>query len=488
MKTTIRGVGTPEPVLGTNFALTARGMSGSVESIGLAEATTRAATRNYLERAAAGHADSGVPVAVIGQLDVDLHVAPGVAPGETRGGAVGLPTLHVDMRDESTGYAVLYVDQATGASKWLLAGQRDDTTTQKRLVFELPQVVASGAAKPEASGSRGAIIGAMRALVKVVAWVTDPLVGAAAYAVAKAWETKRRPYGLRQVTDKGGLVQPEWSVFTGGPTLLLVHGTFSTPAAGFSGWIDGPAFAALHAQYGGRCLAFAHPTMHASPDENIDWLFGALPSDKSWTFDTVSHSRGGLVVRALAAFAATRDDCKVARMVMVAPPNFGTPLADARHWTTFLNAHTTLLVTSPDTVATIVAEGVLCLVKILGSGIADNLPGLAAMNLAGDYLPSLARRALAKTDGIYVVAADYSPANADALKQLMLGAADAAVDKFFDEANDLVVPTLGCSEGQLASSGFPIDVKHLAKLSGDTHHCNLFVNATVQQKLSDWLK
>jgi len=487
MKTAILGLGMPEPIPTTTFALTAPGMSGTVEAITPAEATSRAATRDVIESVATGDDSTGAPVAVIGQIELDLRIDPAAAAPGSRGGATGAPTLHVDMRDESTGYAALYVDEDTGAAKWLLDGRRDDTPTQKRLSFELPQVVQAGAPEPTQARSRGIVTATMRALVKVVAWVTDPLVGKAAFAVAKAWENKRRPYGLQQVTAEGELVAPDWSKFTGEATLLLVHGTFSTPAAGFAGWFGGPNFTAVHKEYGGRCLALAHPTMHASPDENVDWLFGALPPGKSWTFDTVSHSRGGLVVRALAARAAADNSCKISRMVMVAPPNFGTPLADASHWTTFLNAHTNLLITSPDTVSTIVAEGVLCLVKILGTGAADNLPGLAAMNLAGDYLPALARRIIANTDGMFAVAANYTPANRDALKQLMLSAADAAVDSFFTEPNDLVVPTLGCSQGSIVAAGFPIADNRLMKLSGATHHCNVFQNPTVQQQVSAWL-
>lgn len=485
MKTAIQGLGTPEPIPTTTFAITAPGMRGTVEAITPAEATSRAATRNFIEIAATGDDHTGAPVAVIGQIELDLRIA--AAAGESRGGTTGAPTLHVDMRDESTGYAALYVDEDTGAARWLLDGRRDDTPTQKRLSFELPQVVEGGAAEPAERASRGIVTATMRALVKVVAWVADPLVGATAFAVAKAWEDKRRPYGLQQITAGGELVAPDWSSFTEGTTLLLVHGTFSTPAAGFAGWFGGPHFAELHKRYGGRCLALAHPTMYASPDENVDWLFGALPSGKSWTFDTVSHSRGGLVVRALAARAHADNNCGISRMVMVAPPNFGTPLADASHWTTFLNAHTNLLVTSPDTVSTIVAEGVLCLVKILGAGVARNLPGLAAMNMAGDYLSSLARRTIANTDGMFAVAANYTPANRNALKQLMLSAADAAVDSFFTEDNDLVVPTLGCSEGSIVAAGFPISANRLIRLYGATHHCNVVQNPTVQQQLSAWL-
>ena len=488
MKIAVQGLGVPEPVPATGFALTAPGMTGTVESLTTAEATTRAALRSYIEQAASAITDAGAELAVIGQLQLELQLRPDRIATDTRGSTVGSPTLHVDMRDQSTGYAVLYVDEATGASKWVFSHTRDDRAAQKRLVFELPQVVDSSVRKSEPGGTRGIMTGTMRALVKVVAWVSDPLVGAAALAIAKRWETRRRPYGLHQVTDKGDLVDPDWSVFTGEPVLLLVHGTFSTPAAGFFGWLGKPPFVALHAQYAGRCLAFAHPTMHTSPDENVDWLLRALPPDKRWIFDTISHSRGGLVSRALAAQGAAKNACQINRMIMVAPPNFGTPLADAKHWTTFLNAYTNLLITAPDSVSTIVAEGVLCLVKILGSGIANNLPGLAAMNLAGEYLPSLANRTVGNPNGMFVVAADYSPSNLDALKKLMLSTADTAIDQFFNEPNDLVVPTLGCSEGPINSLGFPIEQGRVFKLTGSSNHCNVFEDSTVHRKLSTWLE
>lgn len=130
MKTAIQGLGTPEPIPTTTFAITAPGMRGTVEAITPAEATSRAATRNFIEIAATGDDHTGAPVAVIGQIELDLRIA--AAAGESRGGTTGAPTLHVDMRDESTGYAALYVDEDTGAARWLLDGRRDDTPTQKR--------------------------------------------------------------------------------------------------------------------------------------------------------------------------------------------------------------------------------------------------------------------------------------------------------------------------------------------------------------------
>ena len=128
----------------------------------------------------------------------------------------------------------------------------------------------------------------MRGLVTVVMWVTDPIVGAGVNAIAKVWEGRKRPYGLHQVAADGKMIEPDWSTFNGDTVLLLVHGTFSTPEAGFAGWLGQPAFAAIHKHYGGRCLAFAHPTMHTDPAENVDWLIKQLPKGKEWQFNTVS--------------------------------------------------------------------------------------------------------------------------------------------------------------------------------------------------------
>jgi pimeloyl-ACP methyl ester carboxylesterase len=378
---------------------------------------------------------------------------------------------------------VHYSDEITGADLWVFPND----INKPSLTFELPEAPPTPQPDSQAGGTRGFVTAAMRGLVTVVAWVTDPIVGLAASAAAKAWESRRRPYGLFQVKDTGQFVEPDWTTFSGEPVLLLVHGTFSTPQAGFNGWINTPAFAAIHKRYGGRCLALAHPTMHTDPAENVAWLIERLPKDRKWNFDTVSHSRGGLVVRELAARANEDGSCRINRIVMVAPPNFGTPLADAEHWTIFLNAHTSILTYAPDTVATVMSEGLLCLVKILGGGAARSLPGIAAMNLNAPYLLKLAPRAYSNPSGLFAIAANYSPDKAAQLKQMLANAGGAAIKDFFGEPNDMVVPTKGCSEGSLQSAGFPITGERLVRLDGAVHHCNLFEQQSVHDRLSQWL-
>jgi pimeloyl-ACP methyl ester carboxylesterase len=422
---------------------------------------------------------------IVGRLDIDIKPAsiqvPATTPGGTRGDEGPAPTaIVVAKRDETTAYALHYFDENTRTDMWVFPND----AKKSNLVFELPETLPA----PSAQGAtRAFITAAMRGLVTVVAWVTDPILGTAANAVAKAWENRRRPYGLHQVTEAGQMMEPDWSKFNGDPVLLLVHGTFSTPEAGFFGWLGTPNFAAVHKHYGGRCLAFAHPTMHTDPAENVAWMIDHLPKDKRWTFDTISHSRGGLVVRELAARAKIDGSCDVNRMVMVAPPNFGTPLASAAHWKTFLNVHTSILTYAPDTVATIVSEGLLCLVKIVGGAVVSGLPGLAAMNSEASYLQLLAPRAYSRPDELYAIASSYSPSRPEVIKLIAAKAADAVVDDFFKEPNDHVVPTKGCSEGSLSAVGFPIAPARLIRLGGEVHHCNYFEQTAVHGKLAEWL-
>jgi pimeloyl-ACP methyl ester carboxylesterase len=472
----------PEPTGSAGISIRAPGRTGTATSVPPGTSATRGARRDHIQDAVNAMADPNLGIA--GRIDIKIEPTtvqrPAVPDGTTRSDPAPPPAIVVSKRDDQTAYAVHYFDEESGADIWVFPIDPKQTD----LTFELPEAPPS-ASQEEPGGTRGAITAAMRGLVTVVAWVTDAVVSPAAKAVAKAWEDSRRPYGLFQVKQGGELVGPDWSTFDNGPTLLLIHGTFSTPGAGFDGWINNPAFAEINKRYGGRCLALAHPTMHADPAENIAWLMDHLPKDKQWNFDTVSHSRGGLVVRELAAHANQGESCRVNKLVMVAPPNFGTPLADADHWTTFLNAHTTILTYAPDTVATIVTEGLLCLVKILGGGVARGLPGIAAMNVEAKYLQELASRAYSNPAGLFAVAANYSPS--PAIKQILAKVGDKAVDSFFGEPNDMVVPTKGCSEGPLTSSGFPIPRERLLSLSGQVHHCNMFEQKAVHEKFAEWL-
>ena len=171
---------------------------------------------------------------------------------------------------------------------------------------------------------------------------------------------------------------------------------------------------------------------------------------------------------------------------MVAAPNRGTPLVDSHHWVDFIDRHTNLLVDLPDGVSTIFLEGVLCLVKIIGSGAVEGLPGLAAMDAKGEELISQ-RELDPGTTELYALVADFSPVAEPRLAALIKKAGDAAVDSFFGEANDIVVPTNGCFDLKDAK-GFPLPPERVHQFSdGTVNHVNFFNSARVRSTLAELL-
>ncbi|RYY82766.1 MAG: hypothetical protein EOO24_39885 [Comamonadaceae bacterium] len=379
---------------------------------------------------------------------------------------------------------MLYTDEA-GQSQWLFPQPRTDAAPAA--VFELPPTPPAAAPTGgDAEGGRGPVTAAMRGVARVVAWLAQPIVGAGARAIAAQWESGRRAHALWQVGPGGALVPPRWAGFVElGPTLLMIHGTFSTPQVGFAGWVGTPAFDALAARYGGRVLTLAHPSLSASPQDNIDWLLAQLPAGAPFggPLDIVCHSRGGLVARELAARAAAGQAPTVDRVCQVGAPNLGTTLADASRWTVFLDAHTQCLTVLPDSVSTIVLEGLLCLVKIVGTGVARGLPGLAAMDPLGEWLQTRGAQPVGAARW-YTIGANYTPdaaASAGLAQRLKRKLSDAAVDAFFAADNDMVVPSDGCHV-----PGVPV-TDSLKLAGGAVHHVNYFTAREVQDTLARWL-
>lgn len=469
--TVIQGLPQGERITGTTLTLRAPGHRGSVQPLQAAGGGRSGGDRLPLDAAAAL-----VDAAVVARTQIDLQPPPAVAAGG-RSGSGGPAELVVDARGDAA-YAVLQTDEA-GITRWLYPAA---SSTPQHQVFELP---AATPAAPARDGGRGEVTATMRRVVRVVSWLTAPIIGAGARALTRAWEERRRPYGLL-VPAPGGTWAPAAAPPGGGsprgPTLLLVHGTFSTPGEAFEGWVGTPAFDALATRYG-SVLALAHPSLSASPAENVDWMLAALPAIGSLAgpVDIVCHSRGGLVAREIAARAAEGHLPAVARVCQVGTPNLGTPLADAEHWTEFIDAYTGALVALPDTTATVLLEGVLCLVKIVGTGVSRGLPGLAAMDPAGDALAAL--RAAAGGTRWFSVGASYRAGQAaqGALARLHGSAKDAALRAFFEGDNDRVVPSDGCHQpGVQVADSLRIE-------GGVVDHCGYFRAPDVQAALARWM-
>ncbi|HVF06666.1 MAG TPA: alpha/beta hydrolase [Frankiaceae bacterium] len=403
----------------------------------------------------------------------------------------GVVEVEVPAPVEGWGQFLAVYDANTGTTSWEFAVDEDrpvvtsrGSTGRRRYAI----AVTRNDAAPAATAVRGPIGKALHKVVKVVAFkLFRPAAGAAAQWFAERYERANNPHELWVVPDDDirdvpPQPAPDWSALTGGPVLLLVHGTFSSARNGF-GSLDQKTVQILRDRYEGRVLAFDHPTISVNPLDNARWFFGQV-GDGLGPFDVMCHSRGGLVSRVLAGgHPDVRESLDVRRIVFVAAPNSGTPLASAPRMEAFIDTYTNLINLFPDHPVLNGIQAVIEVVKDVAAGALAGLPGLQAMRPGGPFLTAL-NDAGAGTPGVemFAIAADYEPADPGVKAWAVDAVADAA---FAQVANDLVVPTEGAYTAG-ACPGFPVDAT-LISPEDATHHCRYFGTDVVRGRLLDLL-
>ena len=164
--------------------------------------------------------------------------------------------------------------------------------------------------------------------------------------------------------------------------------------------------------YGDRIFAFDHFSISRTPEENVEMLLSGLP-DKTFTFDVITHSRGGLVLRNLverpAAFGASASRFTLGRAVLVAAPNEGTPLATPSRWEDTVGWVANLLEMFPENPFTTGAEFVANGLVWIAQHASGDLPGLHSMDGDGDLIRELQSPPGPPADRYSVLAANYSP-------------------------------------------------------------------------------
>lgn len=383
-----------------------------------------------------------------------------------------------------------------------------DSTTSSGLpatTFQLDKLRLSTGTGTEPTGTgRGLVDGALNIVLKVLIYpLIDPVLGAVAEHFATAWENQHRPHQFRTFEVPSYAQAPSPGTILGSTALLnllnrpaqaengerralvFLHGAFSQGHSAFNE-LPPELVDALHRKYGGRVVAFDHPTMSASPVENAQRFVQLLsPEVNNLTFDCICHSRGGLVARALAKeLAGHGQQLSLGKVIFCASPNYGTPLADGSRWRQLLDQVSTALnlLPPPAAAVTSVLEGLVTAVKIVGAAAVDGLPGLSAMN------PALLK-APADTDLnnklFYGICTNYEPSLSSGLALLLR---DEAVDVQMGEANDLVVPTVGVlSSGAVLDT--PLSPGHVFVFPpGDkVAHFNYFAQPETQERLKRWL-
>ncbi|WP_447739595.1 esterase/lipase family protein [Pseudomonas laurentiana] len=429
---------------------------------------------------------------------IDLRLTSSTSNGDTRTLRTisGQEMLEVGVPDfgDVYGHVVLNCDE-TGALTWHFP--EPDAGTQKRFLIPATPL----APRAQASAQSRGLIGVLgRKLLKVLVYpLLDPVLGAIADRIAGNWERSNRPYGFRDFSPenfRSPLATPlgsaDWARLSKKRALLFVHGTFSTAHACF-GDLDDHTFGVLHDSYEGRVFAFNHHTLSHDPTENIRSMLEMLPAAANLELDIVSHSRGGLVARALAEypspFGLDTQRVKVRRVVFAGVPNSGTPLADPEHMVAMIDRFTTVLNLFPSGPITETLEALITVIKVIGHGALKSLDGLASMRPDGEFLRTLNNGSPQGTE-YYALAANFEPRD-NGLKVLISGTiANTVLDRIFEDApNDLVVPELGVF-GANGSDAFPItDAARKLQLAASSGymHTNLFSSPTVQEQLLKWL-
>ncbi|MFT3860456.1 esterase/lipase family protein [Micropruina sp.] len=433
-------------------------------------------------------------------ITLDVAPVPHAPAGDGRSPVTDVDGLEVTVPDlgEDVAQVMLAVDE-NGAVSWnfpIDSGDRPAPTTRGSggsVRFIVPAFAAQP--DPGAGGANRSVFGLIgRKVLELVALplaglVVPPLAGAA----ARLWESKSRIARARTFTpanytstDVPSLGDADWQRLAQGRSLWFVHGTFVNTPSAFQAFPP-DVLASLSAAYGGRVAALDHHTLGASPVENADLARELIPDGLELDVDIVCHSRGGLVSRALAG-QGTDPVFNVRRIVHVASANHGTALATPSNLVPFIDRVTTMVNLLPDGPAGVVVEAtltsVLVVVKIIATYGLTGIPGLAAMDSAGDFLSGFNSVALPAEQ--FAVAADYSPSGgwrAMAVKNLE----NTVVDRVFGTvANDLVVPTAGVYEGDDAMV-VPENRRLVLPRERGVYHGSFFGQPDVARQIAGWL-
>lgn len=382
---------------------------------------------------------------------------------------------------------VILEADGTGVLRWHLPLETSSATTDRgpagRQTFRIP--VTRFAVADESGTDRGAVGFGVRKVLHLLRYPVEQAAELVGGRLVAWWEGRAARYGLSVVDPAGfGAViddrrpdAEDWRQLAAGPVLLFVPGTFSRVRSGFAGLADDPAWLAdAHRRYGGRLLAFDHPTLSVDPAANAAWLAGCLPGGQRLTLDVLAHSRGGLVGRCLPEALAGHPDAVVRTLVHAASPNAGTVLAGQDRLDDLLDTVTTLLSLLPAEEIAVPASAVLEVVKQVATGVRAGLDGLAAMDPDSRFLAGIDRPV---PDGMrtHAVAADFTGS-----ARLSLRALDALADRLFGAANDLVVPTDG-----VHTAGRYLVPDPLVLRRRDVGHLTLFRTPEVRDALAGWL-
>jgi pimeloyl-ACP methyl ester carboxylesterase len=316
------------------------------------------------------------------------------------------------------------------------------------------------------------------------------LLGDGVFVAAKLWEDHFR---AAQGFHWGGtladllaatpvpLTAANRQALSGNNSLLFIHGTISSTVGAFVGLRQFPAASAsLYTAYGSRVIGFNHHTLTKSVAQNaVDFFSGLAPGN--YQFDVISHSRGGLLARALkeltpADLGQLVDpvwippaglNVQIGKSALVGTPNVGTPLANPTDLPQAVSRLASIATTFSQDVAALGLGALFAIFGGLVEGGLGALPGLEDMNPGNPFLTQL-NAASSDITPYYGIEADYQPSGG-----LATSIQNNGVDALFlGQQNDLIVPTLGVSD--VNGQNLPTSQVDAFPQSANVYHLDYF--------------
>ena len=271
--------------------------------------------------------------------------------------------------------------------------------------------------------------------------------------------------------------------------LLFIHGTGSSIEGGYAD-VPQKILSVLKNKYP-VILGYDHFTLSKTPEDNAKDMLSTLKStgllDTGIKFDTVTHSRGGLVLRSFVELC--NGYLNVDNAVMVACPAGGTSLANPGKWDSLakkINLLTNIFFFTGGVPMKIFFNLVGGLIKFASSKLKEPnaIPGVWAMNPNSEFIKKL-NKSSSSIGGevIYnTIGSDFEPSGIfkGGLKDDI---ADSIADVYFGDPNDLVVDT------DKMVVPWPTGIKSGIKFNYEpeqhVYHLNYFKQAKTYKKLSE---
>jgi hypothetical protein len=380
---------------------------------------------------------------------------------------------------------VLYADDSGGLSWHFAENSRLTPEQRQRLeergllrdegpsTFRIPARTTAARESLTSGPPRGALRGPITKIGRKVLKVLIIPVASTALAkpvdlLAGAIESRIRQNRVWRLTPDNYAKGPDadftdWRSLDGKPTLLVVHGIFSS-VEGMISKLPRNAMERWNNHYEGRVIAFNHLSVTLSPEDNARFFLEtakrALPAG-NFKFDILCHSRGGVVSRTLSerrrsVFADSNSDFR--KIYFVASPNNGSALGDPEHMLEMIDVFTNLLTQFPDSHTMFAIETVLGVIKVLAYAAGVALPGMASMSTAKEgYIARVLNQSTQKSPARYAAAASGYVPRPGLDNGFFTGHfATYIMNRIFADnghsvANDLVVP----KDGVFAGNGHP---------------------------------